>query len=147
MKHLLAILLLGISILSYGQNSTVSWTFDSKKTGKNEYTIYLKATVKDGWYIYSQYLESDDGPVRTTLVLEDSKNVTPEGKAGEEGDKVTGYDNLFSMNITKFKKHYTITQKVKTEGAKEIKCFVTFMTCNDEQCLPPSDVPFEIKLK
>ncbi|BDS13954.1 protein-disulfide reductase DsbD N-terminal domain-containing protein [Aureispira anguillae] len=147
MKHLFVILLLAISTFSYGQNNTVSWAFESKKTGKNEYTLYLKATIKDGWYVYSQYLESDDGPVRTEIVLEDEGTISLDGKAVEEGQQIKGYDNLFDMNIIKYKKHLTITQKIHTKGDEKVKGYITFMTCNDEQCLPPTDVPFEIKLK
>jgi len=148
MKYFFFILFLSFASFSFAQtNNTISWTFKSKKTGPNEYAIIMKATVQNGWYVYSQYLESDDGPIRTEIVLEGNKKVELIEKATEEGTKITGFDNLFDMNITKYKKHLTITQKIKVKKTKKIKGYITFMTCNDEQCLPPSDVPFEIKLK
>lgn len=146
MKQLFAILLLAISTWSYGQSNTVAWSFESKKTGTDEYTVYLKADIQDGWYVYSQYLESDDGPIRTAVIIEDMEGVKLEGKAIEEGKIVKGYDKLFDMNITKFKNHLTISQKLTTKEPKILKGYVTFMSCNDEQCLPPTDVPFELKL-
>ena len=147
MKYFFALLFLTTCTLSYGQgNKTVSWTFESQKTGNNEYTIYLNAKVQDGWYVYSQYLESDDGPVRTEIVLDQNEALSLEGKSTEEGHKIEGFDKLFEMNITKFKKQLKIAQKVKTTGPTTIKGYVTFMTCNDEQCLPPHDVTFELKL-
>jgi len=148
MKYFFSFLFLTICSLSYGQdNNTVSWTFESEKTGNNEYTIHLNATVKDGWYVYSQYLASDDGPVRTEIVLEENAALSLDGKSIEDGHKIEGFDNLFEMDIIKFKKDLKITQKVKITGPTTIKGYITFMTCNDEQCLPPSDVPFELKLK
>ena len=148
MKYLFSILLVTFSVLTYAQNNnTVSWSFESKKTASNEYTIQMKATIKDGWYVYSQYLESDDGPIRTAIVLEGNAGVELVGKAEEEGNKVSGFDSLFDMDITKYKKQLIITQKIKASKVKTLKGYITFMTCNDEQCLPPTDVPFEIKLK
>lgn len=148
MKYLFSILLLTLTSLSYAQtNNTISWTFESKKTAANEYTVLMKATVKEGWYVYSQYLESDDGPVRTEIVLEENEAVELVDQATEEGEKITGYDSLFDMNITKYKKHLTITQKIKAKKGQQLKGYITFMTCNDEQCLPPTDVPFDITLK
>jgi len=148
MKYLCSILFLTFTTLSFAQtNNTTSWTFESQKTAPNEYTITMKATINKGWYVYSQYLESDDGPIRTSIVLEENKGVELVGKAEEEGDKVSGFDEMFDMKITKYKKHLTITQKVKAKKTKKIKGYITFMTCNDEQCLPPTDVPFEITLK
>jgi thiol:disulfide interchange protein DsbD len=148
MKYLFSILFLTFATLSFAQtNNTTSWTFESQKTAPNEYTITMNATVKDGWYVYSQYLESDDGPIRTEVIIEDMEGIELIGKAKEEGDKVSGFDEMFEMNIVKYKKHLTITQKVKVSKTKKVKGYITFMTCNDEQCLPPTDVPFEITLK
>jgi hypothetical protein len=148
MKYLFCLLLFAVVNNSFAQeNNTVSWEIESKKDKKNEYSLNFNATVKEGWYVYSQYLESDDGPVRTEIVLEDNAAIKTDGKATEEGSKIEGFDKLFEMNITKFKKHLKITQKVKTTGPATIKGYITFMTCNDEMCLPPSDLPFEIQLK
>lgn len=147
MKQLLTFFIFLITYSSYAQNSNVSWSFDSKKTGTDEYTIHLKATIQPGWYVYSQYLESDDGPIRTAVVLEENTSISLDGKATEEGSKMDGYDDMFGMNIIKYKKELVITQKIKTTTPTTIKGYVTFMTCNDEMCLPPTDVPFELKLK
>jgi thiol:disulfide interchange protein DsbD len=147
MKYLYTIIFLISCALCYGQNNTVSWTFESKKTNSKEYTLIFNASIQEGWYVYSQFLESDDGPVPTELVLQENKNIALEGKANEEGQKIEGFDKLFEMNITKFKKNLKISQKIKTTGPTTIKGYLTFMTCNDEMCLPPSDVPFELQIK
>ena len=148
MKLLVFILFLAIVNNSFAQeNNTVTWKIDIKKDKKNAYSLDFNATVKEGWYVYSQFLESDDGPVRTEIVLEENAAIKTDGKATEEGSKIEGFDKLFEMNITKFKKHLKITQKVITTGPATLKGYITFMTCNDEMCLPPSDYPFEIQLK
>ncbi|MEM6698966.1 MAG: disulfide bond formation protein DsbD, partial [Bacteroidota bacterium] len=69
------------------------------------------------------------------------------GKGTEKGYKKEGYDEIFGMNLIKFGKTVTFTQRVKVKsGASSINGYLTYMTCNDEQCLPPTDVDFEISL-
>ena len=54
----------------------VKWESTSKQISDNEYDLIFTATIDDGWTIYSQYLESDDGSclppteVPFTLTLE-----------------------------------------------------------------------------
>jgi thiol:disulfide interchange protein DsbD len=49
------------------------------------------------------------------------------------------------MNVTKFETYYTIEQKIKiTDPSKPITGYLNYMTCNDERCLPPVDVDFEL---
>jgi len=123
----------------------VKWSFGSKKLADGEYELIFASKVEKGWYIYSQYLESDEGPVATTIEYEDAKAFTPVGKSTETGDKRSGYDAMFDMNIVKFKDDFTITQKIKTANPKQaIAGYLTFMVCDDSKCLPPEDVDFSI---
>jgi len=51
------------------------------------------------------------------------------------------------MQLIKYGDEATFTQKVKVDpSVKTIKGYLTFMTCNDESCLPPKDIDFEIGL-
>jgi len=35
----------------------VKWSYAAKETGKNEAVVFLKATIDDGWRIYSQIVK------------------------------------------------------------------------------------------
>jgi thiol:disulfide interchange protein DsbD len=149
MKYLVTLILflaLNLQLFAQNTNQTVQWEFSQKKTAVNEYELHFKAKVQPGWYVYSQYLESDDGPIRTEIVYEQASDTEKLGKSSEKGEMIDGYDDMFDMNIKKFKKELHIIQKIRTE-LKTISGYVTFMTCNDESCLPPSDVPFRLELK
>jgi len=51
---------------------------------------------------------------------------------------------MFDMNITKYKHDFTITKRLKlTKDIETIKGFLEYMTCDDEQCRPPTAVEFE----
>jgi|CXWL01.1.fsa_nt_gi thiol:disulfide interchange protein DsbD len=134
------------------QQNPVKWSYEAKKvadvpTGTNQYDLVLTANISDGWYVYSQYLESDDGPIRTTFTFNENAAVKLEGKNVEDGHKYEGYDDLFGMNIIKFSGKPTFTQRVKITAPTVLTGHVGFMTCDSERCLPPAEIPFRFDLR
>ncbi len=124
----------------------VKWAFDLKPSGKGEYIFTAKATIDEGWWVYSQHLENEEGPIATTLFFDEGSHFKPVGKNKESDNAKKIYDKVFEMNLTKFQHYYTIEQKIKvTDPSRPITGVVSFMTCNDERCLPPTDVDFELK--
>ncbi len=146
MKYLSSLILLFTAFLLQAQ-SPVKWTYEAQCTAaKGEYNLIFNAEIQEGWTIYSQYLESNEGPVATTFEY-DKGSFSKIGKCEESGDKKTSYDATFEMNLTKFKHHATFTQKVKvTDPSKPIKGYLNFMTCDATHCMPPKDVDFSFKL-
>ncbi len=134
--------------LSAQIHTPVKWATTHKQTADGEFDLIFTATIDDGWSIYSQYLESDDGPVRTTFEFEKESGYSLVGKNVETGTKKEGFDKLFDMNVIKFSKKAVFTQKVKvTDYSKPIVGYFEFMTCDDTKCLPPDMVDFEFKLE
>ncbi len=133
----------------WAQKNPVKWTFEAKKSGKNDYKVTLTATLDDKWAIYSQNLESDQGPVATAIKFElsEGQKEVSATKPVEVGTKIEGFDNTFEMNLVKYKKQVKFVQTIKAKKGQKIKGVVTYMTCDDNTCLPPRDVDFEILLK
>lgn len=127
----------------------VSWSFEAKETSAaDEYNLIFTAKIDDGWAVYSQYLESDEGPVATEFTFDDGAHFAKVGKNEESGNIKTKFDKVFEMNLTKFTKKAVFTQKVKVNDySKPITGYFTFMTCDDERCLPPKDVDFNFKIE
>lgn len=135
-----------VSVFSYGQQSPVKWTYEAKKIAAGEYDLVFTAHIQDGWYVYSQYLESDDGPIRTTISYDANHYLQLVGRNAEAGHKIEGYDDLFGMTIIKFNGEPTFTQRVKTTSPTTVSGSLEFMTCDNEKCLPPVDVSFRMEL-
>lgn len=139
------VLCLVIGFQGLAQKKVVDWSFAAKKVSAEEYDVTFTATVKSGWYIYSQFLVGD-GPIPTSFEFEKITGVQYIGKTKEVGNKKEGFDEVFGMNVMKFSGIVTFTQRIKTKSAKTITGYLTYMTCDDEQCLPPMDVDFSINL-
>ncbi len=127
--------------------SPARWSFSSKEIGDGEFDLIFTVSLADGWNTYSQFLESEDGPVPTSFTFEEGPHFERKGKVKESGNKFTKYDNVFGMNLTKFAGTGVFTQRVLVKDAsKPIKGYLTYMVCNDEMCLPPRDVDFSFTL-
>ncbi len=125
----------------------VSWDFAVEATDQeNEYILTFTADIDEGWVIYSQYLESDDGPIATEFNYE-SEGHELLGKNEEIGTLKSEYDAIFEMDLKKLSGKVDFKQKIKTDGTlKAVTGYLVFMCCDKERCLPPTDVEFSIEL-
>jgi hypothetical protein len=80
----------------FAQNP-VKWSFSTKDAGNGQVDLILTGVIEEGWSTYSQFLESEDGPVATTLAFKESAHYKLVGKAAEGGDKITVHDKVFDM--------------------------------------------------
>ena len=140
-------LFLFLPFLCFGQMpSPVSWTFDIDHIDEETVELIFQADIDEGWNVYSQFID-EGGPFPTTITYE-TKAVETLGEASEEGYKKEGMDPIFEMNVIKFlsKEPYTIRQKIKRGSLSKVEGYLTYMTCDDERCLPPTDVEFSFSL-
>ncbi len=145
----LSLVLIGFSAATaMAQTSPVTWKFTTEKGAqKGQYNIVMTATIGSGWAVYSQFIE-EGGPVPTSIEFTElPAGAKLVGKAAEQGDKIEGQDAVFGMKLIKYKKSVRFVQTVTGKEGQKVKGKITFMCCNDESCLPPKDVPFEVTLR
>ncbi|WP_410222033.1 protein-disulfide reductase DsbD N-terminal domain-containing protein [Pedobacter sp.] len=143
---ILTFVLLG-TIGAFAQlENPVTWSYMAKKTGKNEATLFIKATVDDGWHLYSQNLKPG-GPNKTIFTYSKSADYSLVGKT-EEPTPITKFEKVFKMDVSYFEDQVIFKQKVKlNKGTTVVKGKVEYMVCNDHSCLPPAEVSFSIPVK
>lgn len=127
----------------------VKWEMTSEALGEDEYNLIFTARIDAGWSIYSQFTD-DEGPVPTSFNFDDGAHYERLGAVVEKGKKKEGPDPLFAnVTVIKFTKGPVLfTQKVKvTDYSKPIAGWLEFMTCDDEKCLPPTEIDFSFKLE
>jgi DsbC/DsbD-like thiol-disulfide interchange protein len=141
-------LTLGLSVMAFAQDSNpTKWTISAEKVADGEYKIMLQVKLTDVWAIYSQHLESDEGPIATSINFEKNDAAEFQGTVEELGEKLEIYDEMFEMNIVKYKHEVVFVQTVKAPEGTRLKGNYEFMVCNDERCLPPREVEFELVLE
>ncbi len=149
MRRLLlnVILLLSAVALNAQVLEPVTWSFRSEKTGGNTFELVMSAELEKDWHLYAMDIEPG-GPIATSFTFEPGAGFTLSGKTVEVTKPEVKFDNSFSMNIGMHSDRAEFRQKVTVTGSPvTVKGYVTFMSCDDKQCLPPRDVEFALELK
>ena len=150
--RLLTVLIILISTWtsSFGQIlEPVKWSMSQNHLGGDEFELVFTAKIDDGWKVYSQYLESDDGPIKTSFNFDNGNHFELIGKTEEsQENRKKVFDEVFKMNLITFKKEGVFTQKVKVlDPTKPITGYLEYMCCDATRCLPPSEEDFSFLLK
>ena len=108
-----------------------------------EAEVVFTATIDKGWHVYSTDL-GDGGPISATFNVDNKSGVELVGKLKPVGKEVSTFDKLFEMKVRYFENTAKFVQKVKfTGGAYAIEGYLEYGACDDESCLPPTQVPFK----
>jgi len=125
----------------------VTWSFSNKQLSDTEFDLILTASIDNSWHLYSQFI-GEGGPVPTSFKFKPSPDYTLVGKVSESPKPKKIFEKVFEMEVAFFEKKATFTQKVRLKvPAAKIKGTLTFMVCDDSQCLPPEDIDFSFDLK
>ena len=144
MKKILSICLLLIAVVAQAQiQEPVKFKSELKTLAAGEAEIVFTATIDKGWHVYSTDL-GDGGPISATFNVEKISGATVVGKLQPKGKEIASYDKLFEMNVRYFEGTAQFVQKLKlTGGDYQVQGFLEFGACNDENCLPPTQVEFD----
>ncbi|MBR1548763.1 MAG: thiol:disulfide interchange protein, partial [Prevotella sp.] len=105
--------------------------------------IVFTATIDPGWHVYSTDL-GQDGPIAATFNAVKMEGVETVGRLTPRGSVIKKYDAMFGMELKYFEHAATFVQKVRfTKPQYTIDCYLEYGACNDEMCMPPSQVEFK----
>ena len=138
-----SILIAVVSIVVQAQMvEPVHFTTELKEGAKGEAEIIFSATIDKGWHVYSTALGSD-GPVSASFHAEKLDGVKLVGPLKARGKELKQYDHMFGMELRFFEQRATFVQRIRfTKPHYGIDCYLEYGACNDEMCLPPSQVVF-----
>lgn len=143
----LLILFLVVTGLNAQMLEPVKWKTNLKTISETEAEIVFTATIDKGWHVYSVDIP-EGGPVSATFTAETLKGAQLVGKLTPVGKPVSEFDKMFEMKLTYFEKSGAFSQKIKiTASTYEVAGYLEYGACNDENCLPPTQVPFSFKGK
>lgn len=118
-----------------------------KPTQGDEAEIIFQGTIEPGWHVYSTDL-GNDGPIEATFNVVKINGLELVGKLKPVGNVITKYDKMFGMDLKYFEGKATFVQKVRfTKPEYEIDAYLEYGACNDESCMPPTDVAIKQKGK
>ena len=117
----------------------VHFTSDLRMLDGDKGEIVFSATIDSGWHVYSTDLT--DGPIAATFNQVKMEGVELVGKLQPRGKEVKQFDKMFDMELRYFEHKATFVQRVRfTQPKYVIDCYLEYGACNDEMCMPPSQV-------
>lgn len=147
-KTFFATLLLLLAVVVQAQiQEPVKFKSELKTLSTDEVEIIFTGTIDKGWHVYSTDL-GDGGPISATFNVEKVSGAELVGKLKPVGKEISAFDKLFEMKVRYFANTAQFVQKLKlTGGAYQIDGYLEYGACNDENCLPPTQVPFKFSGK
>ena len=142
---LLILFTLLFSLTAMAQQNPVHFSVQQKQVSPTEVEVVFSAKIDQGWHVYSTNLPAD-GPTSATLHVDKLEGVTPVGKLTARGKELNVYDKTFEMKLRYFENSVGFVQRYKiTAKTYSIKGYLEYGACNDEMCLPPTQVEFNFK--
>ena len=123
----------------------VSFSVAYKRVNATTIDIVFTGTADAGWHIYSTNI-ADGGPTAAAFGVDRIKGAKLKGSLKPGPGAKTMQDPIFEMPVTYFENKAVFTQRVELlEKDYELKGYLKFGACNDENCLPPTSVDAKLK--
>jgi hypothetical protein len=147
MKNILFLLMLIVfgSVKAQTPNP-VKWNFYTEKAKDAEvYTIYAKATIEAGWHVFSPTPGGDGLLIPTQLTFDHPEKFREINAMIVDGKEIS--KNMEGVGLVHYFEHEVVFKvNVEAYETHTVTGNVSFQLCNDMMCLPPTEVPFSIKL-
>lgn len=120
----------------------VHFSVQQKQVSPTEVDVIFTGKIDKGWHVYSTGLPAD-GPISATLTTEKAEGVKPAGKLKARGAEISAFDRVFGMKLRYFENSVTFVQRYQITGkVYSVKGYLEYGACDDESCLPPTQVEF-----
>ena len=147
-KILLSLIVSFLAFAAYAQiQEPVKFKTELKNVSATEVEIVFIASIEQGWHVYSTDL-GDGGPISATFNTDKLTGAQLDGKLRPIGKEIASFDKLFEMDVRYFEHTAQFVQKLKlTGGDYQVTGYLEYGACNDENCLPPTQVEFSFSGK
>lgn len=149
MKRIILFTFFALSVVAVTAQSSsqVKWAYSAKKISDKTYEIHMTATLGGNWHIYSQNV-GVEGPIPTKFTFTKNPLLVPDTKVNEIGKLISKEEEVWGGKVRYYEKTVDFVTKVKVKGNTKTKLAgkVEFMVCDDEKCLPPSEVDFVVNI-
>ncbi len=140
-------MVLGLTAAFAQIQDPVQFKTELKTISDTEIQIVFTGTIDEGWHVYSTDLP-DGGPISATFNTDKMEGLELDGKLTPQGKEIENYDKMFEMNVRYFENEATFIQKLKVTAANYfIEGYLQYGSCDDENCLPPTNVEFSFSGK
>ncbi len=131
------------------QLNPVIWSFSAQKVADKTYEIHMKATIQNGWHLFSQKQPEDAIAIPTAFSIRANPLFKPDGNIKEVGKMEVMKDAVLGISANQYANTVDFVQKIKLKSNVKTNFTgnVEYQTCDDKKCLPPKTVNFNVAIK
>ena len=150
MNRLLILLFTLMSTLVFAQMyDPVEWTFSQKVISEDEIELQFRADIEQGWHLYSQHLPEgvDAYPTEFNFAYSEDYQLVNEMI---EPDPIRKPDpNFDNIILPYFDNEVVFLQRIKIKSPTDFKIVgdISFMSCDESQCVFPPLESFSFDIK
>ena len=143
-------IILSLMMFAFGANAQmlepIVWSSTIKMTSNNEGVMTFKASIDDGWHLYSFDLP-ENGPNATKISFEKTSGIELLGEIVPSRQPIDTVDLVFNIRVGWWDADVEFSQKFKVleEGKYDIAGEIYFQACNGETCIAPTTETFDFK--
>ena len=143
-------IILSLMLFAFGANALmlepIVWSSTIKMTSNNEGVMTFKASIDDGWHLYSFDLP-ENGPNATKISFEKTSGIELLGEIVPSRQPIDTVDLVFNIRVGWWDADVEFSQKFKVleEGKYDIAGEIYFQACNGETCIAPTTETFDFK--
>ena len=103
--------------------------------------IVFTFTINSGWHVYGP--DNNGGPTPMTITLETLEDAQLSGALKLSPTPTRIDDPVFECEVTYVERSAKATQRLRLTGGKwKATGYLRYGACNDEECMPPTNVEF-----
>ena len=145
MKRILFLLFSFVLLAVTAAQAQVKFSVFTKRVSPTEIDVVFTGNIASGWHVYGTDI-APGGPTVATFGTDVLKGAKLKGALRPGAGLKRKQDPIFDMPVSYFEHTAQFTQRIElTEKQYEVKGYLRYGACNDENCLPPTTVEMSAK--
>ena len=145
MKRILFLLFSFVLLAVTAAQAQVKFSVSTKRVSPTEIDVVFTGNMASGWHVYGTDI-APGGPTAATFGTDVLKGAKLKGALRAGAGLKRKQDPIFDMPVSYFEHTAQFTQRIElTEKQYEVKGYLRYGACNDENCLPPTTVEMSAK--
>ncbi len=145
MKRILFLLFSFVLLAVTAAQAQVKFSVSTKRVSPTEIDVVFTGNMASGWHVYGTDI-APGGPTAATFGTDVLKGAKLKGALRPGAGLKRKQDPIFDMPVSYFEHTAQFTQRIElTEKQYEVKGYLRYGACNDENCLPPTTVEMSAK--
>ena len=145
MKRILFLFFSFVLLAVTAAQAQVKFSVSTKRVSPTEIDVVFTGNIASGWHVYGTDI-APGGPTVATFGTDVLKGAKLKGALRPGAGLKRKQDPIFDMPVSYFEHTAQFTQRIElTEKQYEVKGYLRYGACNDENCLPPTTVEMSAK--